>query len=127
MGDANSARLNASPGVALPIPCRSIHPLRASSWFWCINTSQICVHHLNPALEPDRMVVTELHCVQLIIQYISLGKKLRLDRLPSVAGDCHVVHCVLGVVEVCSEVIDHSVRMRSITVVMGPLEFGLRI
>jgi hypothetical protein len=52
MGEAHSARHNASPGVALPTPSRSVDPLRASSGFLVIDTSEICVHHLNPQLEP---------------------------------------------------------------------------
>ena len=51
-GDAHSARHNTSPGVALPTPSRSVDPLRASSGFLCIDTSEICVHLLNPQLEP---------------------------------------------------------------------------
>jgi len=49
--EAHSARHNTSPGVAWPTPSRSVDPLRASSGFLCINTSEICVHHLNPQLE----------------------------------------------------------------------------
>jgi hypothetical protein len=33
----------------------------------------------------------------------------------------------LCIVEKCSEVFDHTVRMLSITAVLGPHEFGLRI
>jgi len=52
MGDAHSARYNTSPDVALPTPSRSVDPLRASSGVPCINTSEKCVHLLNPQLEP---------------------------------------------------------------------------
>ena len=54
MGDAHSARHNTSLGVALPTPSRSVNPLRASCGFQCIDTSEICVHHLNPQLEPEK-------------------------------------------------------------------------
>jgi len=50
--DAHSARYNTSPGVALPTTSRSVNPLRASSGFLCIDTSEICVHQLNPLVEP---------------------------------------------------------------------------
>jgi len=51
-GDGHSARHNTSPGVALPTLSRSVDPLRASSGFLCIDTSEIWVHLLNPQLEP---------------------------------------------------------------------------
>jgi len=51
-GDAHSACHNTSPCVALPTPSHSVDPLRASSGFLCIDISEICVHHLNPQLEP---------------------------------------------------------------------------
>jgi len=73
------------------------------------------------------MVNTELHCVQLFIGYICLVTTLMLDKLPRAAVCSHVVRCVLCIVESCSEVFDHSVRMLSITAVFGPHEFGLRI
>ena len=52
MGDAHSARHNTSPDIPLPTDSRSIDPLRTSSVFLRIDTSVICVHHLNPQLEP---------------------------------------------------------------------------
>jgi hypothetical protein len=73
------------------------------------------------------MVNTELHCVQLFIQYIRIVMTLMLDQLLCAAGYCHAVHCLLRIVEKCSEVFDHSVRMLSITVVFGSHEFGLGI
>jgi len=51
-GDAHSAHHNTSPGIALPTPSRSVDPLHASSRFLCIDTSVICLHLLNPQLEP---------------------------------------------------------------------------
>jgi len=53
MGDAYSARHYTSPGVALLTPRPFVDPLRASSGFLCIDTSEICVHHLNPQLGPS--------------------------------------------------------------------------
>jgi len=73
------------------------------------------------------MVNTELHCVQLFIRYIRLVTTLMLDKLPRAAVYCHTVRFVLCIVEECSELFDHSVRMLSITAVLGPHEFGLRI
>jgi len=73
------------------------------------------------------MVITELQCVQLFIQYICLVTTLMLDKLPCAAVYCHPVLCVLHIVEWYSEVFDHSVRMLSIMAVLGSHEFGLRI
>ena len=53
MGVAHSARQNISLGVALPTPSCSVGPLSASSGFLCNDKSEICVHHLNPRLEPQ--------------------------------------------------------------------------
>jgi len=50
-----------------------------------------------------------------------------LDKLPRATVYCHAVRCVFRIVESCSEVFDHRVRMLSITAVLGPHEFGLRI
>ena len=52
MGDDHSVHHNISLGVALPTPSRSVGPLRASSRFLCIDKSEICLHLLNPQLEP---------------------------------------------------------------------------
>jgi len=52
MGDAHSARHNTSLGIALPTPSHHVNPLHAGSGFLCIDTSEICVHLLNPQLEP---------------------------------------------------------------------------
>jgi hypothetical protein len=52
MEDADSVRHNTSPGVALPIPSRSVDSLRASSGLLCIDKFEMCVHHLNPQLGP---------------------------------------------------------------------------
>jgi hypothetical protein len=52
MGDAHLARQNTSPGVALPTPSHLVNPLCASSGFLCIDISEVCVHYLNPQLEP---------------------------------------------------------------------------
>jgi len=73
------------------------------------------------------MVNTELHCVQLFIWYIGLHTTSILDTPPRAAVSCHAVCCILCIVEQCSEVLDHSVRMLSISTVLGPHEFGLRI
>jgi hypothetical protein len=92
-------RHNTSPGVALPTPSHSVDPLRASSGSLCIDTSEICVHHLNPQLELNTMVNIELHCVQLFIRYIRLVTTLMLDKLLRAAVYCHAVRCVLRIVE----------------------------
>ena len=73
------------------------------------------------------MVNTELHCVQLFIRYIRLVTTRMLNKLPRAAVYCHAVRCVFCIVELCSEVFDYSVRMLSITAVLGLHEFGLRI
>jgi len=73
------------------------------------------------------MVNTELHCVQLFIWYIHLVTTLMLDKLLRAAVYCHAVHCVLRIVELCSEVFDYGVRMLPITAVMGSQDFGLCI
>jgi len=70
---------------------------------------------------------TELQCLQLFIQYIRLVTTLMLDELPNATVYCPVVRCVMHIIESCSEVCDHSVRMLSITAVLGPNEFGLHI
>jgi len=46
-----SARHNTSQGIGLLTPSCLVNPLNAISGFLCIDTSQICVHHLNPRLE----------------------------------------------------------------------------
>jgi len=51
-GDDHSAHNNISLGDALPTPSRSVGPLHASSGFLCIDKSEICIHLLNPQLEP---------------------------------------------------------------------------
>jgi len=50
-----------------------------------------------------------------------------IDKFPRATEYCHAVHCVLHIVEYCSEVFDHSIRKLFITVVLGSHEFGLRI
>jgi hypothetical protein len=73
------------------------------------------------------MVNTGLHCVQLFIQYIRLVVTLIYGKLQSAALYCHAVRCVLWIVEYCSAVYDHRVRMLSITAVLRLNEFELRI
>ena len=51
-GDVQSACHNTTLVVALVILSRSVDPLSANSAFLCINTSEICIPHLNPQLEP---------------------------------------------------------------------------
>jgi hypothetical protein len=70
---------------------------------------------------------TELHCVQLIMEYISLVVTLKLEKLPRAEEFCHAVYCVLYIVEECFEVFDHSIRMYSVTAVLASHEFGLHI
>jgi hypothetical protein len=53
MGDPQSARHNTFPGVALRTPSHSVHLRCATSGFLCIDTFEICGHHLNPQLEPE--------------------------------------------------------------------------
>jgi hypothetical protein len=65
--------------------------------------------------------------VQLFIQYIRLVTTLMHEKLPRAIVHCHAVHCVLRIVEYYSEVFDHSVRMLSITAVLGSHEVELRI
>jgi len=65
--------------------------------------------------------------MQLFIQSICLVTTLMLDNLLSASVYCHMERCVLPIVESCSEVFDHSIRMLSITAVVGSHEFGLRI
>jgi len=50
--DALSACHNTSLSIALPIASCSVDPLSARSSFLCIDTSEICIYHLNPWLEP---------------------------------------------------------------------------
>jgi hypothetical protein len=50
-----------------------------------------------------------------------------LEKLPHAAVYCQALNCVLHIVEKCSEVVDHSVRMLSITAVLGSHEFRLHI
>jgi hypothetical protein len=73
------------------------------------------------------MVNTELHYVQFFIRYIRQVMTLILEKLPHAAVFVNAVRCVWCIVESCSEVFDHSVRMLSITGVLGSHEFGLRI
>jgi len=73
------------------------------------------------------MVNTELHGVQLVIWYIRLLTTLKLDKLPGATLYCQAVCWVSLIVEKWSEVFDHSVRMRTITAVLGSHEFRLRI
>jgi hypothetical protein len=70
---------------------------------------------------------TELHCMQEFIRYKGLVTTPLLDKHPCAAVYCHAMSCVLHIVQSCSEVFDHSVRMLSIRVVLGSHEFGLRI
>jgi len=65
--------------------------------------------------------------VQLFIRYICHVTTLMLDKHPCAAVYCHAVGCLLRIVELCSEVLDHSVRMLSITAVLESHELGLRI
>jgi hypothetical protein len=73
------------------------------------------------------MVNAELRCAQLFIRYIHLVTTLILDKLPRATVYCYVVWCVLHIVEKCSGVSDHSVRILSITAVWGSHEFRLHI
>jgi len=73
------------------------------------------------------MVNTELHCMQLFIRYIRLVTTLMLYKLPLATVYCCTVRCVLRIVEKCTQVFDHSVRMLFIAVVLGSHEFGLLI
>ena len=50
---------------------------------------------------------------------------LMLDELLRVAVYCHMVPCVLCIVEYYSELFDHRVRMLSITAVLRYHEFWL--
>ena len=50
-------------------------------------------------LNLNTKVSTELHWVQLFILYICLGMTLMLDKLPCAIVYCHVVRCVLHIVE----------------------------
>jgi len=52
---------------------------------------------------------------------------LMLEKHPCAVVYCHAVRCVLRLVEYYSEVFDYSVRMLSISAVLGSHEFGLRI
>jgi len=71
------------------------------------------------------MVNTETHCVRVFIRHILLVITRMLEKLLGAAVYCHAVHCVLRIVESCSEVFDHSVRMLSITAVLGSHDFRL--
>jgi hypothetical protein len=73
------------------------------------------------------MVNTELHCVQLSIQYMCDVTTLMIDKLLCAVVYYRTVHCLLRIVKQWSEVFDRSVRMLSITVVLGCHGFGLRI
>jgi len=75
----------------------------------------------------DDMVNTELHCVQLFIRYISLVTTMKIDQLPHAVEYCHALHLVLRIAEKCSEVVDHTVRMLSITADLGSHEIGLHL
>jgi len=70
------------------------------------------------------MVNIELHCVQVFIWYIRLVTTHMLDKLPGAAEYCYMVRCILHIVEQFSEVFEHSIRMLSITAVLGSHEFG---
>jgi hypothetical protein len=71
----------------------------ASSGFLCIDTSEICIHHSNPQLVLTPLENTELLSMQLFIRYIRLVMTLMLSNLPCAAVYCHVVGCVLRIVE----------------------------
>jgi hypothetical protein len=73
------------------------------------------------------MVNTELHCVQLFIRYIRLVTTLLLDTLSCAPVYCQAVCCILRIVEECSEVFNHSIRMLSIPADLASHEFRLRI
>jgi hypothetical protein len=73
------------------------------------------------------MVNTELQCMQLFIQYTCLVTTLVLYNLPRTTVYFCAVRCVMRIVESCSDVFNHGVRMHSITVVLGSYEFELRI
>jgi len=45
------------------------------------------------------MVNTELHCVQLFIQYIRLVTTHMLVKLPRATAYCHEVRCIWCIVE----------------------------
>ena len=51
-GDTHSALHNTSLGVMVRLPSHFVEPLCTSFGFQCIDISQICVHLLNPELEP---------------------------------------------------------------------------
>jgi hypothetical protein len=127
MADALSARHNSSLGVVLPTPSCSVNPLRASSGFLCIDSSEICVHLLNPQHQPYTVVNTELDWVQLFIRYICLVTSLILYKLLRAAEYCRVVCCVMHIVELCPEVFDHSGRIHAITADLGLDEYRHRI
>jgi hypothetical protein len=69
MREAHLAGHNTSPGVGLPTPSRSVYLLCASSIFLCIDISEICVHPLNPQLEPydHRKYTAPFHAVVHLI------------------------------------------------------------
>jgi len=50
-----------------------------------------------------------------------------LYKFPHATVDCHVVCFVLCIVELCSDIFDHRVRMLSTPAVLGSDEFGLCI
>jgi len=101
MGDAHSAHHNNSPGVALPTSSCSVNPLRASSGFLCIDSFEICIHHLNPQLELEYhgKYRAPLHdVVQLFIRYIHLLRLICLinSRVPlHITARC-VASCLLS-------------------------------
>ena len=47
----------------------------------------------------SNMLDTELHCVQMFIQYIHLVTTLMLPKIPPAAVYCRVVRCVPRIVE----------------------------
>jgi len=51
--DNHSVHHNISLGGSIPTPSGSVGPLRASFGFLCIDKSEICIHLLNPPLEPS--------------------------------------------------------------------------
>jgi len=69
------------------------------------------------------MINTELHYAQLFIWYISYVRPHMLDNLMGAVVYCHAVRCILCILQYCSEVLNHWVRMLSITVVVGSHKF----
>jgi len=73
------------------------------------------------------MGCTELHCVQLFMQHIRLGKKHMLHEHLHAIVYFHVVRCVLHFVEWYFDVFDYSIWMPAMTADVGSQEFGLPI